>query len=148
MKDSTFLMGSPPTVTGDWIVVLIFINLGVGGWVRVDLETRSCCEANCLVLYMTVVVWEEGQVIGKVEILKLRLECPQYSIVPSCCGGIHDPFDDQEEEKWRHQTSLSNSSLFLETLGHLANMGDPACYALVGVTHQGDELLGYSVVLQ
>lgn len=81
-----------------------------------------------------MVVRKDSQVIGKVEIVELRQECPLYANVPVWCGNHYDPVNNQEEH--------------LKTIGHLVSMGKPACHALVGVADQGNELFMYSIVSQ
>lgn len=43
---------------------------------------------------------------------------------------------------------LVESCLDIKIIRHLANMGNPAGHALVGVANQGDELLGHSILHQ
>ena len=46
-----------------------------------------------------MIVCQEHQVISEVKVVSLRPECPLYTVVPTCCSGLHDPVDDQEEEE-------------------------------------------------
>ena len=93
------------------------VNLHQLCFLLADLE--SCpswygLQAGGLVLHLSVVVWQERQVISRVEVIQLRPGCPLYPVVPACCGGLHDPVDDQKEEKWWQQAPLTDSSLDLE----------------------------------
>ena len=97
---------------------------------------------------MAVIVWQERQVISEVEVVWLRLECPLYTVVPTCCCGLRDPVDDQEEEERWKQAPLPNSSLHLETFTQLAGEGSSAAHVLEGAPDEGDYLLGDSIVSQ
>ena len=105
-------------------------------------------QAGVLFLHLSVVVWQEHQVMSKVEVIQLRPECPLYPVVPACCGGLHDPVDDQKEEKWWQQAPLTDSSLDLEAFWQLAGVSDLAAHVLVGTADEGDDLLRESVVPQ
>lgn len=44
-------------------------------------------------------IWKEWLAIGKVEVVELRQEWQQYTIVPAWSGSPRDPVNNKEEEK-------------------------------------------------
>ena len=77
-----------------------------------------------------------------------RLAASRVSTVPTCCSSLHDPVDDQEEEEWRKQAPLPNSSLHPKTFRQLAGVGNSAAHVPKGAPDEGDYLLGDSTVSQ
>ena len=134
----------------DWCVGSC-VHLYQLGLLPGDLEPCPCwcgLQQTGLVLHPAVIVWQERQVTSEVEVVWLRPECPLYTVVPTCCSGLRDPVDDQEEEKWWKKAPLPNSSLHLKTFRQLAIVGNSAAHVLKGAPDEGDYLLGDSIVSQ